>query len=504
MAQQTIGIDISDDLLSAVVVTGKGKDVRIMSCASTVLAEHTTVADELPQLMEQLQWQGGYCVTGLSLSWFSLRNLFLPFSDEKKVQQILPFELEEHLLTPVEEQIIATRITDKNVAGCQLLVAAVEKETIAGHLETFKAQKLDPDQIFPASFILADHLCRTGFDGDDFLLLYCDMGSMTIVICHHGSIPFMRRLSYPEKVFTDTIFSFNGDQIVVADQLAADEAITGLCGVVRKSIDYFCLQHDLEIVPNHVVLAGPMPLGEGFKEKIEIELGMGAKICNLVEAGSATLAPETAGQWQPAIYDRPLALALQGRRREGGFNFRKDQFAAPRYLLRSKKQAMGLALAAGFLLILALGYLFIDYQFLKKRHDGLAQRMEQVFKKTFPGATPGKDPLMYMRSRMKGTDTVTVSMPLFTGEKRVLAILADISSLIPASIEVHVARLVIDQDSVRIKGTTDAFNNVNTIKSLLIKSSRFSEVTIVSAAKAKEKNTIRFELRLQLEAGESS
>jgi general secretion pathway protein L len=504
MAQQTIGIDISDDLLSAVIVAGRGKDARVLSCASTVLAEHTTVADELPQLMEQLQWQDGHCVSGLSLFWFSLRNLFLPFSDEKKVQQILPFELEEQLLSPVDEQIIATSVTGKDETGCQLLVAAVEKETIGQYLDIFQAQGLDPDQVFPASFVLAEYLCRTGFEGDDFLLLYCDMGSMTIVICHQGAIPFMRRLSYPEKVFTDTIFSFDGSRIIVSDRQAADEAIAGLCRVVRKSIDYFCLQHDLEIVPNHVVLAGPMSLGEGFKEKIEIELAMGAKICDLVQAGSATLSAEVTGQWQPAVYDRSLSLALQGGARGGKFNFRRDQFAAPRYLLRSKKQAIGLALAVAFLLLTVYGYLFIDYQFLKKRHDGLNQRMEQVFIKTFPGASPGKDPLMYMRSRMKGTDTVAVSMPLFTGEKRVLAILADISSLIPASIEIHVVRLVIDQDSVRIKGTTDAFNNVNTIKSLLTKSVRFSEVTIVSAAKAKEKGTIRFELRLQLEPGESS
>ena len=89
-------------------------------------------------------------------------------------------------------------------------------------------------------------------------------------------------------------------------------------------------------------------------------------------------------------------------------------------------------------------------------------------------------------------------MPLFTREKRILAILADISTLVPADVSLHVSRMLIDQDSVKIKGTTDAFNNVNTIKNLLARSPRFSEVTIVSATKAKDKNIIRFEINLQL------
>jgi general secretion pathway protein L len=108
-----------------------------------------------------------------------------------------------------------------------------------------------------------------------------------------------------------------------------------------------------------------------------------------------------------------------------------------------------------------------------------------------------------MRSRLQEAQAPTVSMPLFTQEKRVLAILADISSRIPSSVSIHVSRLVIDLDSVRIKGTTDAFNNVNSIKKMLAKSGRFADVNIVSATKTKNKNVIRFEIRLLLREASS-
>jgi general secretion pathway protein L len=91
-----------------------------------------------------------------------------------------------------------------------------------------------------------------------------------------------------------------------------------------------------------------------------------------------------------------------------------------------------------------------------------------------------------------------VSLPLFSGEKRVLEILSDISARIPQEISLHVSRLVIDKESVQIKGTTDAYNNVDVIKNKLAASSRYVLVKIVSATADKKKKKIRFEIRLQL------
>jgi general secretion pathway protein L len=284
----------------------------------------------------------------------------------------------------------------------------------------------------------------------------------------------------------------------VADRDAAEEAVNGLCRAVRRSIDYFCFTRRININPDHVILAGPMQLAGGFKEKIEHELGLPTRICDMVQAGLASLDSRVAEHWQPAVYDRALALALQGGSKHVPFDFRKDEFVTKRHLLGSRRQAVGLALALGGLFAVVFGYLFVDYQSLKNKHNSLAGEMEQVFKTSFPGVTRIVDPLVQMQSKLREVEAPTVSMPLFTQEKRVLAILADISTRIPATISMHVSRLVIDQESARIKGTTDAFNNVDTIKKLLAKSARFSEVNIVSATKDKDKDVIRFEIKLLL------
>ncbi len=502
MAHTTLGIDISDELLSAVIVSGTGRDVQVTACGHLGLEDHADVRELLPIMLEQMGWQGGRCVSGLSLSCFSLRNLELPFTQEKKIQQILPFELEEHLLIPVSEQICTTITTGESANGTSLLAAAIEKQRLKQHLGDLKAGGLDPEKVCPSSFVLADYLNSAGAEGKDFLLLYGDMGSMTLVICHRQQIVFMRRLSYPEKVFTDALFTFDGRAVRVAEQSTAEEAVSTLCGVVQRSRDYFAYLAGIDIHPDHVIVAGPMQLVPGFQKQIEQELGLPCQSCNLVQAGSAQLSSHAAENWLPALYDRSLALALQADSKKTSFNFRQDEFARKGHLLGSKKQTMILALAAGVLVTLLFGYLIVDYQSLKNRNDALASSMEKVFVTSFPKVTRIVDPLMQMRAKLQEMQTPTVSMPLFTEEKRILVLLADISARIPAAVTLHVSRLVIDQDSVKLKGTTDAFNNVDTIKKALATSTRYTEVSIVSAAKAKDKDVIRFEIKLEL--GESS
>ncbi|XOF32913.1 MAG: type II secretion system protein GspL [Candidatus Electrothrix sp. YB6] len=509
MAQLSFGIDISDSLLSGVGVVRDGKDARITACAFRRLRDDSELDEALPLLLKELEWKdGSACDVGISLSCLSLRNLSLPFTDKKKIDQILPFELEEQLLTSVDQQIIATAPVagqDRQANRTKLLAAAVEKSTVARYVALFNSRNAEPDRICPAGFVLTDRFCRTDRKTEDFLVLSCDLCSITMIAVHQGTVVFMRRLAYPTEVFTHALFSFDGSRVRTDDPDAAEQAVTEVCRAVEHSMDIFSLHSALTLQPDCAVLSGPMQLGEGFQEKIEAELGLVCRACDLVRDGAAALSPAMTKQWLPAVFDRPLALALQAgdRKKTVPLNFRKGEFAPPHHLLRSKKQIVRAALAAGCLFIAITGYLFFDYRQLQKKYDTLAADQEQVFRKTFSGIEPGRDPLMHMRSKLKEMDTGSVSMPVFSQEKRILVVLADISSRIPSSLDLHVIRLIIDQESVKLNGTTDAFNNVNTIKSLLTESDRYSEVNIVSATKGKEKEGIRFEIRLQLAGGTS-
>ncbi|MGX9726597.1 MAG: type II secretion system protein GspL [Candidatus Electronema sp. VV] len=509
MAQTTLGINIGDELLSAVLVSGAGREARVTACASAPLSASDSpdaLAEGLRLLRERLGAlaKADRCVVGLSLSCLSLRNLSLPFSEEKKIRQILPFELEEQLLLPVDEQIVATVFAAKEGDGTALLAAAAAKSLLREKLTLLRAAGLEPDSVCPAAYALGDRLCRADHAGGSFLLLHSGPESVQLVLLRQGEILFMRRLCWPDSVFTEGLFQLEEDGVVLPDPAAAAEAVRKLCAAAQSSLDYFALHSGLEEAgPEYFVLSGLLQHSPGLFGQLEQELHLPGRLSDLVRDGAAALAPAAAGQWQAAVHDPALALALHqtGRRsRETGLEFRQGEFAPARHLLRSKQELTALGIAAGLLLLVGGGWLAISQHQLQQQHDRLTGKMEQIFAKSFPGVKPGPDPLMHMRSRRKSMDSSPAALPVFTEEKRVLATLADISARIPASIQLQVDRLQIDQQSVSIRGATDAFNNVNTMQSLLAKSSRYAEVKIVSAAKGKEDEGILFEIRMTLRA----
>jgi Tfp pilus assembly protein PilN len=80
----------------------------------------------------------------------------------------------------------------------------------------------------------------------------------------------------------------------------------------------------------------------------------------------------------------------------------------------------------------------------------------------------------------------------------VLDILKETSSLIPESAEFLITSFQYDGNVVTIKGETDNFNTVDTIKNQLAGSKIFKNVTISSAALVKKESRVGFNLRMEL------
>jgi Tfp pilus assembly protein PilN len=83
----------------------------------------------------------------------------------------------------------------------------------------------------------------------------------------------------------------------------------------------------------------------------------------------------------------------------------------------------------------------------------------------------------------------------------IVHLLAEISATIPSTLDVRLARFVVDDTGLRIKGNTDTFNSVDAIKKGLEQSSAFSNVEISTATLDAKTSKIRFELKLTMKGG---
>jgi general secretion pathway protein L len=155
MATRILGLDIKEESISAVVVEQWGTERVISSCGSLKIEGFDQFSAVLPELLQQVGFQTGICVVGLPLSILSLRNLSLPFTDHRKMAQVLPLELEEQLLAPVDDQIVDFMVTGRSEVGSCLLVAALEKKYLYTFIPVLEENGLTVQRIAPSISTLA-------------------------------------------------------------------------------------------------------------------------------------------------------------------------------------------------------------------------------------------------------------------------------------------------------------------------------------------------------------
>lgn len=501
MAKKSLGIDISDGQVTAVELTRQGKSLVLGACHSLPLAAGADLAEAIRQLFRQGGWLAENCICGLPLAMLSIRNLTLPFKDAKSIAQTLPFELEEQLITPVDGLVTDFSLVDTTGSGSQVIAFAVEKTMLGSLLEGLQGL-VDPDSITPSVVALATRVAKANQEKRSLLLLHMEPHSLAMALIA-GETPILyRQISYPEDLLLPHPTA-EGQDDDAGTTPSTDHGILQLCAAIERSIDFYRLESGMTFLPQAVVFTGPAPGGDILANRIAATLDLPAESTELLAAEGIECPDEALlATWRSQPYDAALALALQGMGKKRTIDFRQGDFVRKRSFVAARKQLAAAVAGAALLAVGLLGYLWLDYRQLHTRDLKLTEEMTTLYKQTFPSVTRVREPYAEMQAAMKGIQGPGVPTPTVVTEKRVLDLLADLSNRIPPSVSIQVNRLSIDHEAVRIKGSTDTFNAVETIKSNLSTSPRYSEVKIVSATadkgKSKSGGLIRFEIQLQL------
>lgn len=500
MATRILGLDIhKQQLLAVVVEQQRGAERIIRACAARDVDDLEQIPAALSEILEQDRFQADSCVLGLPLSIISLRNLTLPFTDRRKMEQVLPLELEEQLLRPVDEQVVDFMVTGRRGASSHLLIGTVEKQQLQVLLSALQEHGLKPQLVTPAiSSLAGEYLGESRTEA--VLFLHACTHAMDMALWSGDRVLFMRRIVYPEQFFLESVSGQQREQPVF-NQQTAEKYIPLICNVISSGLYYFQQEREEKIEVRTAVLSGCIAGQNSWRELMTAGLGLEVEVSPpLHEQPGIRSAEAVPDDRQPYLFDTALALALGGvaKKKPRALNFLRGEFAQDSWLFFSKRSLLAAAVAFSLVCVAGIGFLWTDYRGLHSRASALREEMVQLFKQTFPDVTRVVDPYVQMQSKLREVRSSEVSIPLFSGDRRVLEILADISGRIPADLSLHVSRLVIDQETVQIKGTTDAYNNVDVIKNKLATSVRYADVKIVSATADKKKGAIRFEIRLQL------
>ena len=476
MADSLICLDIHKESLIAVAVdrTARGT-VSVTGCAKVELAG-LEFTEGLEQVREQLGRVDTACRITLGAEMFSFRRLSLPFTERRKIDQVLLMELAD--LTPADiETMLVDYVVTKEHDEAELLVAMLPRKLLGNYLAALESAAMTPEFVGISGLDTALALAEES-DGN-VVLVEVNPHYTSLFLLQDGTPALIRTLAGPAEA---------DGQNLPGERIAAWVQQTLLAS---RLVDV----HQPDFV---TYISGPDISPEWSGLTI---FGAKARILPQNLSPLVAIAPAVQLSMRPDV-DRALAVALRKGRKNKVFDFLKDEFRKTRTFHEQRRLAWQIGLPLVVCCLVAVGYFSYSYRSLSAQHDRLKVQIVEVFRETLPEMTKIVNPVRQLQVVINEIKQVYRPGGVSVGRYTVIDILSELSSRIPPSYSVRVVRMVADMDTIRFKALTGDFNTVDNVQKVLQKSPYFKEVVISSANQAPQGDEVSFEMKLVLAGDE--
>jgi general secretion pathway protein L len=497
MPKIVLGLEISDDAVTAVQVKGDLKGYQVTGCDRVKIERDEGFDYAMKSLLDRIGHDSNICITAIPGDEASYRNLQMPFRDTKKIRQTLPFEVEQMLPFPIENMVIDFSINNRS-GHSEILAVSVKKAFISKFLERLNSHGMDPDVLDIRGVPVVSCLLRQEGTPEDGIFIEIDEKMATTALYLKRRVVLIRTFAMNGPSLPPTMPGVgNGKKTDTRTPAQFKSNLLSLCTMVENTIHAFASQKNETVHPERIFFTGAGALNPETEGLLSRFFDIPAERVNLSRDKRVHMDENISENWNPALMNGALALALRDSRHGQGFNFRKDEFEIKKRYSGLRKEIKRSVILFVVILSFVAVDLGVDYSFMEKRNRILDRKITEVFKQTFPEVKRIVDPLQQLKIKLNEAKKSAVSHPGMKGSGKVLDILRDISQRVSGSLTVHITRMVIDPDTVRISGYTDTFNTVDNIKSGLESSAFFSDATISSANLDRTGKRVKFEIKLQ-------
>ncbi len=504
MPEKILGLEIGDSSLKAVQIAGGLRGSTVAACGQVQIGNHEGLEDALKVLLEEIAFDGGVCVASFQADRVSYRNLKMPFADKKKIAQTIGYELEPMLPFSVEA-MTTDYVVAEHSEKPDILSASVSQDSLQQYLTWLASQNIDPDVVDISGVTTAVQLARQDREPSD--ALFIDMGSKvtTVVLFITGRVVLVRSFHFGGHTITEAIARSKKISHEDAEELKCGEDAEELVDAVRPLVQSFCQEVQntvhafrFEVMqdahPEKVFLTGGGALYPQVTDMLKDFIELPVEPVDLAQRADLEMEEDVSERWNPLLMNSALALALRDIKEKGSFNFRTGKFGKKKRYDQFRQEINRIAIYVAAILLVVVANIYADYYVTKKHHDHLQSQIVSVFKKTFPDVQRIVDPVQQMKVKIReAKESMLIPTESFV-QKAAVDVLRDFALRIPKSAKVDVSNLIIDEDRVRLKGLTDTFNTVDSIKSGLQESDYFEDVAIASAQLDRSGEKVRFEV----------
>jgi len=548
MAQLTVGLDLGNQSLTRVRLKSSFRSVEVLDCKSVPLPQDDRPYPErLAEALGRLDGQASpsdLVATALPGDVITVRTLQLPFSDNKRIQQTVGFELESQIPFSLGDVVYDYLRLLRSPQGSRLLVAVCRIEQMQRWLDAFHAGGLDPRLVGAdclAYSSLADYLPRpaelaaatepeieiepeageaaeAAGESTSGRVALLDIGHRLTSVCMLGpeGVEFGRTLSGGGADATNRLAQSFGVDVEEAEagkrrgafiETAAlpahDEEEAKISDALRASIDVLVRELRQTLTTHRTLARAPVNkiwlcggganvrnLDAYLTDALDIEVER-LRPEHLAVDGIEKLAAAEAGSGS-AGWVKALGLALhahQGGRR-GWLNLRRGPFAFKGDFTAWRGKLLQVVAALLVIGLLAVGNALVHYFSLRSTEDSLDARIRETSQAILGKSYDNVDKALAIIDEKISMEEL--SLPRSTA----LDSLQDVHARIPEELTVRLKDVNISPTRIRVEGFTDTFDSVEKIKAALEKNECYTEVRTGKTRKTRDDDEVEFELTI--------
>lgn len=516
MARRILGLDLGSHAVKAVELRQTGRELTVAQMRVLSLAAPSpSLAEELRGFVDTYDLPREQVVASVAGDRLSIRRLSFPFRDRKKLRAAVPFEVEAQVPFELADYFVDFEVVREPGAGAEVVVALAPRSEVGLLVSATRAAGADPRVVEAEGLALANLAALFSLEGTRLLV---DLGhrKTTLVLLAGGRAVAARTLPVAGLAITQALAAERGldpeeaerhklEQGVLPPGSAASAAASAVVDRIAREILRTVAAMEAELP------AGAEP-GAGIDEVTL--LGGTAHLHRLDEylaertgfpVRRLSPPPDAAGGallalGDPLLFAPALALALRGSPRAlTHMNFRQDELAHRIDLGRVARGLRSSGALAGLAALLAVAALGTRIALATRRGEAVEAQARLLYQQAFPGKPPPANVMAAMQQEVGAAQSRAETLGVYRGNLSALDILTEISSHVPADLEVEFEELSIEGQVVQIRGHSPAFGAVDRLRAELARFAPFGSITVGDITSDPRRGGQTFSMRISLQ-----
>jgi hypothetical protein len=475
-----MALELAGERVRAAIADRTWNSLELIGAWEQVRAQDE--ADLVPAIVRIIAAAGhpDVVVSALPGEFVAKRLLALPFNDRRRLAQVVPFALEEHLPFPVDDAAVAFARVGREDGKTLVIAAFARKADVKEHLELLARAGLDPKVVTLGTLALAGLLARArNGAGGSHLVVDIDHASTSMVLIDGRGTPRAVR------TVSRGMDPQNGNAALPSPAAAV------ILGAVRQTL----LAHgSTEQEAPDLVLTGAAAATPAVRAQISDGLAVPIHYVDEFDCSSFFAGNRT----EPVTYAPCLAMLLAEAPNKPLelLNFRTGEFVFRGRVgtLGPLRLTAGLAAVAIFLALLN----FLIAVSIEARQLHLLNRQIALVTAPALGESDPAQAAMALKQKIAEMRKRLHLMGGNLGHGSPLDVLLALSQAIPPGLPMQVNDLVVDDGGLKIQGTADSFATVDQVKKALGRAPAFADIQVEHAGAGTDPGKIEFQLNATL------